>query len=138
MFRQVHKGLVRKYNGPYEVVAKVGKVSYRLNLPSNLKIHPVFHVSMLKPFHEDEDDPQRSISTRAPPTMTKSFDKDVEEVLADRVVRRRGVPPSTQYLIKWKGLPESEATWEAQEDLWQFEDHLHRYRDTTTTRTSPD
>ncbi|KAK4278290.1 hypothetical protein QN277_016155 [Acacia crassicarpa] len=138
VFRKVHKGLIRKYVGPYKIVGKVGKVSYKLDLPSNLKIHPVFHVSMLKPFHEDKDDPDRAISTRAPPTMTKSFDREIEEVLADRVVRRRGVPPSTQYLIKWKGLPESEATWEPQEDLWQFEDHLHRYKDKSVTRTSPD
>ncbi|RVW21670.1 hypothetical protein CK203_099904 [Vitis vinifera] len=34
----------------------------------------------------------------------------VEHVLTDRVIRRRGVPPATEYLVKWKGLPESEAT----------------------------
>jgi hypothetical protein len=133
-YRSVHKGLVRRYEGPFPIVAKVGKVSYRLDLPSTLKIHPVFHVSMLKPFHEDMKDPSRSESQRAPPIVTKSFDKEVDEILADRVVRRRGVPPCKQYLIKWKGLPESEATWEAQEDLWQFEDKLKHY---TATRTSP-
>ncbi|KAG8372903.1 hypothetical protein BUALT_Bualt12G0115500 [Buddleja alternifolia] len=59
VFRGKHKGLVRKYEGPYPVVAKVGKVSYRLDLPSTLKIHPVFHVSMLRPYQEDEEDPSR-------------------------------------------------------------------------------
>ena len=68
--------------------------------------------------------------------MTKSYDRQIEEILNHRVVRRRGVPPSTQYLIKWKGLPESEATWEAQEDLWQFENQLHHYKDTLVTRAS--
>ncbi|KAK3005238.1 hypothetical protein RJ639_016158 [Escallonia herrerae] len=42
-FRKVHNGLIRKYEGPFPIVAKVGKVSYRLELPSKLKIHPVFH-----------------------------------------------------------------------------------------------
>ncbi|KAK3015069.1 hypothetical protein RJ639_007039 [Escallonia herrerae] len=42
-FRKVHKGLIRKYEGPFPIVAKVGKVSYRLELPPKLKIHPVFH-----------------------------------------------------------------------------------------------
>ncbi|KAK4259946.1 hypothetical protein QN277_006222 [Acacia crassicarpa] len=125
VFRKVHKGLICKYEGPYKIVGKVGKVSYKLDLPPNLKIHPVFQISMLKPFHEDVDDLDRAISTRAPSTMTKSFNREVEEVLADRVVRRRGLPLSTQCLIKCKGLPESEATWEPQEDLWQFEEHLH-------------
>ncbi|KAG8362701.1 hypothetical protein BUALT_BualtUnG0049300 [Buddleja alternifolia] len=117
-FRGMHKGLVRKYEGPYPVVAKVGKVSYRLDLPSTLKIHPVFHVSMLRPYQEDEEDPSRGESHRAPPVVTKSFDKEIEEVLSHKVVRRRGVKPTTYYFIKWKGLPESEATWESQDDLW--------------------
>ncbi|KAK3006442.1 hypothetical protein RJ639_017437 [Escallonia herrerae] len=41
--RKVHKGLIRKYEGPFPIVAKVGKVSYRLELSPRLKIHPVFH-----------------------------------------------------------------------------------------------
>ncbi|KAK3003964.1 hypothetical protein RJ639_020235 [Escallonia herrerae] len=43
-FRRVHKGLIRKYEGPFPIVAKVGKASYRLELPPKLKIHPVFHI----------------------------------------------------------------------------------------------
>ncbi|KAK3009255.1 hypothetical protein RJ639_014121 [Escallonia herrerae] len=42
-FKKVHKGLIRKYEGPFPMVAKVGKASYRLELPPKLKIHPVFH-----------------------------------------------------------------------------------------------
>ncbi|KAG8368746.1 hypothetical protein BUALT_Bualt15G0078000 [Buddleja alternifolia] len=87
-FRGMHKGLVRKYEGPYPVVAKVGKVSYRLDLPSTLKIHPVFHVSMLRPYQEDEEDPSRGESHRAPPVVTKSFDKEIEEVLSHKAPRR--------------------------------------------------
>ena len=135
-FRKVHKWLIRKYKGPFEVIGQVGKVSYKLKLPLSMKIDPVFHVSMLKPYHEDKEDQTRGDSRRAPPVVIKSFDKDVEEVLADRVVRRRGVPPSTQYLIKWKGLPDSETSWETQEDLWQFQDLLKLYHDTNATRTS--
>lgn len=92
-YRGIHNGLVRRYEGPFPVIAKVGKVSYRLDLPSTLKVHPVFHVSMLKPYHEDKEDPTRGRSQRAPPAVTKSFDKEVEEVLTERIERRRGVPP---------------------------------------------
>ncbi|KAE8654205.1 hypothetical protein F3Y22_tig00117056pilonHSYRG01112 [Hibiscus syriacus] len=131
--RSVHKGLIRRYEGPFQVLAKMGKVSYRLDLPSTLKIHPVFHVSMLKPYHADKEDPSRGYSHRTPPVVTKSYDKEVETVLTSRTVRKRGVPPRTEYLIKWKGLPESEATWELAEDLWQFKEHLKVYEATRTT-----
>lgn len=125
-FRGVHKGLIRKYEGPFSIIARVGKVSYRLNLPNTLKIHPVFHVSMLKPYFPDLEDTSRGDSYRAPPIVT-SFDKEIDEVLAKRIERRRGVQPSTQYLIKWKGLPETEATWETKEDLWQFRNLLQQF-----------
>ncbi|KAK3017242.1 hypothetical protein RJ639_005530 [Escallonia herrerae] len=45
-FRKVHKGLIQKYEGPFLIVAKVGKVSYWLGLPPKLKIHPIFHLSL--------------------------------------------------------------------------------------------
>ncbi|XP_034695628.1 uncharacterized protein LOC117921777 [Vitis riparia] len=116
--RPVHKGLVRRYEEPFPILGKVGKVSYRVELPPRLKIHPVFHVSYLKPYHEDKDDSSRGLSKRAPTAIVTSYDKEVEHILVDRVIRRRGVPPVTEYLVKWKRLPESEASWEPADALW--------------------
>lgn len=73
---KVYKGLVRKYKGPFHIMEKVGKAVYWLELPSKLKIHNVFHVSMLKPFHEDKEDPCRSESSLI------EFDKKLKEILA--------------------------------------------------------
>ena len=36
-----HRGLIPKYDGPFEVVKRVSEVAYRLKLPEKLKIHPV-------------------------------------------------------------------------------------------------
>nr|GEY88431.1 hypothetical protein CTI12_AA187700 [Tanacetum cinerariifolium] len=52
--KNVHKGLIRRYEGPFSMIGRVGKVSYRVQLPLKLKIHPVFYVSFLKPYHGDE------------------------------------------------------------------------------------
>lgn len=38
-----------RYVGPYEIVKKIGKVAYKLNLPLDMSsIHLIFHVSMLR------------------------------------------------------------------------------------------
>jgi hypothetical protein len=60
----------------------------------------------------------------------------VESILADRVTRRRGVPNYTEYLVKWKDLPDEEVSWEQEDLLWQFADFIHRYKDESATRTS--
>ncbi|WKA08899.1 hypothetical protein VitviT2T_026583 [Vitis vinifera] len=108
--RPMHKGFVRRYEGPFPILGKVDKVSYKVELPPRLKIHPVFHVSYLKPYHEDKDDPSRGFSKRAHTMVVTSYDKEVEHIIADRVITRQGVPPATEYLVKWKGLLESEAS----------------------------
>ena len=122
LLRPIHKGLVRRYEGPFPILGKVGKMSYKVELPSRLKIHPVFHVSYLKPYHRDKDDPNRGMSKRAPTTIVTSYDKAIELILVDQIIRRQGVPHATKYLVKWKGLSESEASWEPADALLQLQE----------------
>ena len=37
-----------KYCGPFEILARVGPLAYQLSLPQNIRIHNVFHVSLLR------------------------------------------------------------------------------------------
>ena len=56
--------------------------------------------------------------------MNVQHDKEVEEVLADRVVRHSNQPPTHELLAKWKGLPKSKARWEPIQHSWQLKEHI--------------
>jgi hypothetical protein len=124
-----------KYFGPYRILDRIGAVAYKLELPDTAKVHPVFHVSQLKPFlanyspvyHELPDVPNLSA---VPPVPA--------EVLQRRLVRK-GNAAAPQVLIKWAHMPASSATWEdyyvlkakyPQAALW--DDELAQGGDTVT------
>ncbi|CAG8794122.1 24900_t:CDS:1, partial [Dentiscutata erythropus] len=98
---------------PYKVEKVISTTAYRLRLPSNLKIHPVFLVSMLKPYKENLTDFNRDISP--PPEVipeTNEEEYEVETILDKKLMRRKPF-----YLVKWKGYPLHDATWEPKENL---------------------
>ena len=117
----VHKGLIPKYDGPFEVVKRVGVgvVAYKLKLLERLQIHPTVHVSFLKLDHGDEQDPARNEVRRAPPTVMVQFDREVDRILDKKVTGYRKVGNMiTYYLVKWKWAVEIVASWEKVSTLW--------------------
>lgn len=106
--RKPFEKLAAKFYGPYEILQPVGKVAYRLKLPPASKLHPVFHVSQLR----------RAVGTLpVPPTIPEQLNSDMEMIVQPEqllAVRRVGTEQSGQLeaLLKWKDLPEFEATWE--------------------------
>jgi hypothetical protein len=76
-------------------VKEVGKYAYQLKLPLTMDIHPMFHISLLEPVHND---PLPGQVTPAPEPIIVEGEPEyeVEEVLDSCRFRRQ-----LQYLIKW-------------------------------------
>ncbi|KAL4318204.1 hypothetical protein GQ457_18G013820 [Hibiscus cannabinus] len=75
-----------RYFGPYRVLHKVGQVAYKLDLPASTRIHPVFHISQLKPC---KGHPDQQITPL--PLLQENFTADMAPAnLEDKVVLRGG------------------------------------------------
>lgn len=113
--RASHK-LAFRYFGPFQVISRVGEVSYKLKLPEKTLIHPVVHVSLLRrapaPASEDQ--------VRLPPEPRDEADdagQDQPLLVLQRRQYLRGSSVRTQALIQWSSLPASLATWEDEAQL---------------------
>lgn len=134
--KMVHRRLVPKYDGPFEVMKQMVQVVYQLRLPERLKIHPTFQVSFLKPFNEDLAETGRQQAKRAPPIIRKQYDKEVERILDHKTMGQSKKNRRTEFLVQWKGGSEADASWEKEVSLWQFEREVKAYLDSLPTRAS--
>ena len=110
--RQFRK-LAPKYFGPYQVEDKIGEAAYKLKLPSDSQIHPVFHVSQLK----KKVGTARVMGSQLPVYGNTPALEPVA-ILARRMVKR-GNQPVTQVLVHWTNSFPEDATWEFLFDLQQ-------------------
>lgn len=106
-----HK-LAPRFYGPFKVLERIGSVAYKLQLPPNSSIHNVLHVSQLKLC----PNPPTEISPLPQYLRDSGNAKEPEDILDRRMVKWRN-GAATKVLIKWKGYPVSQATWEFFHDV---------------------
>ena len=96
----------------------VTPVSYRLKLPFSMRIHPVFHVSLLKKYEENPEEFKDRVIPPPPPVKIQGEEEfEVEYILDKQIKRQKRQKIQVEYLVKWKGYPEHDATWEPVENL---------------------
>jgi hypothetical protein len=105
--------LVPKWYGPFKIIKEVSPVAYQLNLPMTWGIHDVFHTSFLSPYHETT---QHGLNFSQPPPdlITGEEEYEVEAIQNHQSFR---CSCALQYLIKWRGYPKSNNTWEPADNI---------------------
>jgi hypothetical protein len=100
--------LAPKRYRPFKIIKEVSLVAYQLSLPWAWGIHDVFHSSLLSPYHETT---QHGLNFSQPPP---ELIEDEEEYEVEAIHNHRcfGCNCALQYLIKWRGYPKSDNTWE--------------------------
>ena len=88
-----------RWAGPFTVQERIGQNAYRLLLPRTLRIHPVFHVSLLKRF--------RDTGTVVPMTelyLTEDEPGKLYPIEAIVGHQERGKSGRYSYRVKWEGF----------------------------------
>ncbi|CAN0904946.1 hypothetical protein LINGRAHAP2_LOCUS23386 [Linum grandiflorum] len=94
--------LAPKFYGPYQVVERIKELAYRLDLPAESRIHPVFHVSMLKA--------ARGAVSGITPALPATTDNPGPQPVA--ILERRVRKGREQVLVHWTHTTPADATWD--------------------------
>ena len=110
------RGKIRpRYIGPYKIIARVGPLAYRLNLPLELsKVHNVLHVSMLRKYIPDPSHVLRDQPVELKDNLTH---KEQPMQIVDRkeqILQNKVIP-----LVKvlWGNHEREAATWESEAQM---------------------
>jgi len=102
--------LGEKRYGPFKILEKLSDLNYRIQLPPNWAIHPVFHVDQLRPYH---DDPSQPNHPQPPPELVEGREEyKVEDILDSKLYGKGRAKKTIHYLVKWVGYHAKESTWE--------------------------
>ena len=108
--------LVQRTIGPFEVLEQINPQVYRLKLPPNYPMHPVFNIEHLKKYHPS---PTRFEERETLPSTRELIaypEYEVESIVGHRLTtQKRG--NRRMYLVHWKGHEPVDDTWVSEYDL---------------------
>ena len=100
----------------------ISSVPYQLELPTQWKIHNVFHIEKLKRFHRSTE--FERLVLPPPPILSEGGTLEYE---VKAIIREKDKGARKRYLVAWKGHPLHEATWEPEENLTHCGDLLSEF-----------
>ncbi|EFQ96955.1 hypothetical protein MGYG_09215 [Nannizzia gypsea CBS 118893] len=113
--------------GPFKILEKTGQVNYKLQLPEHMKIHPVFHVSLI------EKAPQNA-KPYEPEIQQENQEQEYE---VERILDEKRINGKIHYLVKWKGYDDSENTYEPMRNLQNATQAIEKYHQRRDSQEEP-
>ena len=114
-------------------IIRDSKLAYKLELPRRMKqIHPVFHVSLLEPYRENQWE-GRVQPAPPPEEIEGELEYEVKEIVDSKIVRGK-----LKYLVDWVGYRPKERTWESVEAVENAQEEVVAFHQAHPNRPSSD
>lgn len=94
--------LAAEYFGPYQIIYKFNPKSYKLKLPEGSKIHPAFHVNLVKK--------KLGEGIVEQPELPTTHEEGTSMPIPQELLGRRIQNKKYEILILWQGLPPADTT----------------------------
>ena len=111
---------MHRFIGQFEILKKIIEVAYELEIAASMKMHDVFHVSLLRPYHKRPE-----LGEGAPPAVLPNF--DLEEEVAEVVDHDDDIDGERWYQVKW--VNHGDVTWGPEAHLLNSKEKLKAYFD---------
>ena len=99
--------------GPFKIVKKIGTLAFRLSLPDSLRVHPVFHVSLLEPFVPRTNQPLPTPLAGFTPVLADPT-AEMRPVALLKEKRRYG---KQQFLVRFANATKENDSWVDEKDI---------------------
>lgn len=124
---QVSNKLSPRCYGPFNILELIGKNALRLELPSNIRIHPVVHVEHTKPYIPADSIIGNQSELKLTPVLGEG---DEQEYEVERILAHRSRGKGLQFLTLLKNSPRHEAEWQPSRDFIDSDGTLtNKFRD---------
>jgi hypothetical protein len=125
--------LDHKLLGPYAILEKIGSRAYKLDLPPSVKLHPVFHISLLEPARPNSEAIPGHIQPPPPAIIIDDEPEwEVEEILDSRRHRNQ-----LQYRVKWTGFHNQDKTWYPATNFENSQEEVNRFHRRYPNKPAP-
>ena len=111
-----NRKLSQQRAGPFKVLAKVGRLAYRLELPPVMKIHPVISVAQLEPAPTTSD-PYNRLRNTAEIAIRNRDDLEEDEWFVERLIDKKISSNKAHYLVQWSDHGPEHNAWYSVDDL---------------------
>ncbi|MBW0474918.1 hypothetical protein O181_014633 [Austropuccinia psidii MF-1] len=127
------------FKGPFTIIKLIGKNSVEVKLTEEFaRKHPVFPVSLVKPYFQTEED--KFSSSKKNPTPSEIVEVEDSPGPVNKIIRATKIRLSgkdqRQYLVRFKNQTADKDKWLAEDAIPDGNLHLKRFRASRRTEQS--